>query len=153
MVLLIACANVANILLARAMTRTKEVSMRLAMGASKLQLVRQFLSESLMLALLGGAVGIWIAFWGVNGLVALVAGEPGLLALNVRPDVLILGFTLIVTLFTAILSGLAPALRATRVDLAPALKDVASGMNQGGRSRLAKALVTFQVAASLLLLI
>ena len=153
MVLLIACANVANILLARAVTRTKDVSMRLAMGASRLQLVRQYLSESLMLALLGGAVGIWIAFWGVNGLVALVAGEPGLLALNVRPDVRILGFTLIVTLFTAILSGLAPALRATRVDLAPALKDVASGRNQGGRSRLAKALVTFQVAVSLLLLI
>jgi predicted permease len=153
LVLLIACANVANILLARAVVRTREISLRLALGASRLRLVRQLLIESLILAFLGSGAGIIIAYWGVNGLVGMVAGESGILALKVSPDVRILGFTMTVTLLAALLFGLVPALRAARVDLIPALKETTIGSRHGGRSRLSKLLVVGQVSMSLLLVV
>ncbi len=153
-VLLIACANVANLLLARSTARRKEIAIRLALGAGRLRLMRQLLTESVLLAFLGGTVGLLFAAWGTTLLVSLVSGflsSP--LAVAFHPDVRVLAFTGGVSLLTGILFGLAPALRSTRLELHPVLKD-SSGVS-GGRQRygLRKMLVMAQVALSLLLLI
>jgi predicted permease len=153
LVLLIACANVANVLLSRAAVRQKEITMRLAVGASRARLVRQLLTESVLLALLGGVVGALFAAWGVSALVAMVAGGTSNHPLNVSPDIRVLGFTLAVSLLTGILFGLVPALRATKLDLAHSLKGGTLGTTCGRRWSLAKTLVVSQIALSLLLLV
>ncbi|MGH9849145.1 MAG: ABC transporter permease [Blastocatellia bacterium] len=154
LVLLIACANVANLLLARAAARQKEIGVRLALGASRWRLMRQLLTESVLLAALGGALGIVFALWIKNGLLAVSDwGGSGLRALETRLDYRVLGFTLALSLLTGIVFGLVPAWRATKVDLAPTLKDSGRGSSAASRSWLSRGLVVAQVALSLLLLV
>jgi len=153
-VLLIACANLANLLLARAAGRQKEIAVRLAMGAGRWRLIRQLLTESLLLAGIGGLAGIVLAFAADRLLMAayLPSDSQGL-KIETTPDLRVLLFTLGVTLFTGLLFGLIPALQATRPDLAPTLKDEAGAVVGGGHTGLRKTLVIAQVTLSLLLLI
>src|SRR5262245_25672546 len=151
LVLLIACANVANLLLARAAARRKEVGVRLALGAGRWRLIRQLLTESVMLAGFGGTLGILFALWIKDGLLAVSDWGPR--ALEPKLDLRVLGFTLALSLLTGIIFGIVPAWRATKVDLAPALKDSARGSSSASRSLLSRGLVVTQVALSLLLLV
>jgi predicted permease len=155
LVLFIACANVANLLLARATSRQKEISVRLALGASRSRLVRQLLTEGAVLASLGGLAGLLIAGWGsriLSGLVARGGPNPVPFDVDVRPDFLVLAFAAGASALTAMLFGVVPALRATRVELAPVLKDSARGVTQG-RWSLTRLLVVGQLALSLPLLL
>jgi putative ABC transport system permease protein len=159
LVLLIACANVANLLLARASARRKEIAVRLALGAGRMRLIRQLLTESFLLALLGAVAGLLIAFW-INQ--ALMALEPPVPAswnfqIDLRLDAQALGFTVLLTFVTALLFGLAPALQASKPDLVPALKDEAPATARGPRYlrwlSLRNTFVVAQVAVSLVLLV
>ncbi|HVX65735.1 MAG TPA: ABC transporter permease [Bryobacteraceae bacterium] len=153
LVLLIACANVANLLIARALARQKEIAVRLSIGASRGQLVRQLLTESLVLSFAGGVVGILLAVAMTRGLLALVPTEGNPLLLRAEPDLRILLFTLALTSLTGLIFGLLPALRASRVDLWTTLKDAVGAIGgSGGSLLLRKSLVTAQVALSFLLL-
>ncbi|MBL8208098.1 MAG: ABC transporter permease, partial [Blastocatellia bacterium] len=151
MVLLIACANVANLLLSRASSRQKEIAVRLALGASRGRLMRQLLTESVLLAAVGGALGLVFAMWIKDGLLAV--GDWGPKALEPKLDWRVLGFTMALSLLTGIIFGLAPAWRATRVDLTPTLKDSGRSSSVASRSLLSRGLVVMQVALSLLLLV
>jgi predicted permease len=154
LVLLIACANVANLLLARAASRQREIAVRLALGAGRGRLIRQLLTESLLLATLGGAFGLLLAFWFKDGLLAVSDwGGQQMSALEARFDLRVLVFTVALSWAAGILFGLAPAWRATRVDLAPALKDNFRSSSSSPRSLFTKGLIVAQVALSLLLMI
>jgi len=155
LVLIVACANVANLLLERAMGRQKEIAVRLSVGAGRPRLIRQLLTESLLLSGLGGILGIVFALWAGPALLKLAGGSSPF-ALDLRPDLPILAFTAALALLTGVAFGLAPARRATRVDLASTLKENARsvvGSGKGaGRWPVAKLLVVGQFALSLLLL-
>ena len=153
LVLLIACANIANLLLARAASRQREIAIRLSVGADRLRLIRQMLTESVLLALLGGVAGVAFATWAGGLLVRMVSTGAETLPLNVAPDARVLLFTTLLSVATGILFGLAPALRATRVDLSSALKDARSSGLARSRNMLAKALIVSQVSLSAMLLI
>jgi predicted permease len=157
LILLIACANIANILLARAAAQQKEIAVRVALGAGGAHLVRQMLTESILLATIGGAVGLLFAEWAEVALLRMVSVGNGQVPLDLHPNEKILAFTLGVSVLTGILFGLAPALRAARVDLNSVLKAAARGFSGGssrpGRMPIGKVLVVAQVALSLLLLV
>jgi putative ABC transport system permease protein len=151
-VLLIACANLANLMLARVGARQKEIAVRTALGASRLRIVRQLLTESIMLAVVGGAAGLLLAIWAVSWIVSLSADTiPRVHEISVDPRVA--GFTLLVSVVTGVLFGLAPAIQVSRPDLTDALKE--SGRSTAGlrRNRLRSALVVIEVALSLVLLV
>lgn len=157
LVLLIACANVANVLLARASTRYREIGIRLALGASRWRIVRQLLVESVLLAVLGGSAGVLLATWALDGATRLLPDLPfGVTPeLDARPDWRVLLFTLGVSILTGLVFGMLPALHATRINVAPTLKD---GAGWGGgfghaSNRLRNTLVVCQVAVSCVLLI
>jgi predicted permease len=153
LVLLIACANVANLLLARAALRGSEISVRLAVGAGRWRLIRQLLTESVLLAAIGGVAGILLAYWGKSALAAMAHRNTSFLPEGVEPAISwrVLAFTVGVSLLTGILFGLVPAWRATKYDLADGLKQ--SRRSSGKVSRLSKSLIVGQVALSLLLLV
>ena len=154
LVLLIACTNVANLLLARAAARQKEVAIRGALGATRGQIVRQLLAESVILASAGGVSGLLLSAWVARGLVRFLPFDPANLSLSATPDSRILAFTTAVTLLTAVLFGLVPALQGSRVSPGLTLKEEAGAVVGGhGHVRLRKALVGFQVGLSCLLLI
>ena len=154
LVLLIACFNVANLMIARAISRQKEVAVRLAVGASRWQLLRQLWIESLVLSLAGGAAGLFLSVAIIRGLLHFLPGSTSTLMLRAAPDLRILAFNGALALLTGALFGLAPALESLKVDLWNTLKDVVGAVSGGGGSvRLRKTLVTAQVAFSFLLLV
>jgi predicted permease len=151
LVLLIACANIANMLLARGVNRTREIAVRMAVGASRSRIVVQLLTESLLLALIGAAAGVALA-WKASALLLNMATS-GPVPLEVHPDLTVLAFTLGVTVLTALLFGTLPAFRATSLEFTPALKDGRGSSQVSTRGALARSLIVGQVALSVLLLV
>jgi predicted permease len=152
-VLLIACANVANLLLARVTARQKEIALRLALGAGRWRIVKQQLAESLVLAVAGSIVGLALAAWTGRILLAALPGDPTSQTLSATPDARVVAFTLALSVVTALLFGVMPALSATRPAVTSALKEESGSVAGGGRqARLRRSLVAAQVALSMLLL-
>jgi putative ABC transport system permease protein len=151
-VLLIACVNIANLLLARSLAREKEVAIRVALGASRGRVIRQFLTESVLLGLLGGAAGLALGVWVSGGLTRLIPQDLPLRGVAV--DYRVLGFTLLISLLTGVVFGLAPALQSGRLDLNASLKEGGRSSSPGsGHYRIRSVLVVSEVALALVLLI
>jgi predicted permease len=153
LVLLIACANIGNLLLARSTARVRELAVRQALGARRSRLVRQLLTESLLLALGGGAVGVAFGAAAIRVLLRMVSGGPETIPVDAGLDLRVLGFTFAVTILTALLFGTVPAFRATRLRLTESLKDGRAASNSSAKNPLAKALVIAQVSLSLVLMV
>ena len=153
-VLCVACINISNLLLSRSAARQKEVAVRLAVGASRLRLVRQLLTEGVLLSLFGGFAGLLVAHWGTDLLFSFLPQDTTPIVLELHPDIRMLVFNFCIAVITGILFALAPAIRSTRCDLIPLLKSDASTYgHKPHRFELRKALVVFQVALSLSLLV
>ena len=154
LIMTLACTNLANLLLARASERRKEIAIRLALGASRMRLVRQLITESLLVALGGGAGGLLLAYWGARWFSSFKFPSPVPFEFDIRPDLHVFLFTLALSVLAGVGFGLAPALAATRSDVAPALKEGAVAPLRGYRRfGLRNVMVAYQVAASLMLLL
>jgi predicted permease len=157
-VLLITCANVAGLMLARSTARQRELAVRLALGAGRWRIIRQLLTESFLLSMLGSMLGVLIAFWSTQAITALFAANSyDKIVIDLRPDARVLGFTVALALLSGIAFGLAPAFLGSRLNVTPALKEIAGGSVAAGRSRrklgLGRALVLAQVALSVVILV
>jgi predicted permease len=158
-ILLIACANVAGLMLARAAARQKEMAVRLALGAGRARIVRQLFTESIMLSVFGGALGILFAYWGAHAILSFVSGNQSRpLGFATGVDLRVLGFTVAVSLLTGILFGIAPTLRSARVDLTPALKEGEGSSTRSAHAggkwfSIGNALVVAQVALAIVVLV
>ena len=159
LILLIACANVANLLLARATARRREIAVRLSIGASRMRVIRQLLTESVVLSSIGGVLGLLFASWGIGVLTLLLANGRENFTLHAELNWNVLGVTLVLSVLTGLVFGLAPAIQATRVDLMPALKEIRPGALAGtaGGARVAwglsQILVVAQIAFALVLVV
>jgi predicted permease len=153
LVLLIACANIANMLLARGVSRAREVAVRMAIGATRGRIVVQLLTESAVLAFTGAALGVALAWKASAALLNMALPSPEPVPIDLTPGLPVLGFTLAVTVFTALFFGIIPAFKATRLELTPALKEGRGGGTASTRSKLARSLIAGQIALSVLLLV